>query len=313
MDQLNHCTYCDGLHPALLGDNYCSHKSGDINSISSNAFYFFTNALNSGRHVSRFTIRSITNGYQEYEIDGKSSILKNDNLLILNQGSQFENHLHQETNAEGITIAFNPNFINYYLHYINNTPEELLDNPFDNTNASLFFNQTSFPKTDKMSAIINLLMNSIKSGDKEPLYFQQLFLEILKELLQIEQNVKDQLLKLKALKSSTKVELYTRLSDAKDYIDAHLHDYLSLDIIAQKSCLSPFHFLRTFTELFDVTPYQYIKGERLKKAKFKIGNSSENLSRIMSSVGFDNNRTFQRAFQKEYGITAYQYMLSHRA
>lgn len=307
------CPYCDNLVSALKTDNYCSHKEQDVDKVESNAFYFSENQLSSGKHVSRFTLRTIHNGYQYYQIGSKERVLNSDNFLVVNEGEVFENNLDQEQKAEGLILAFNPNFIKYYLYFINHNTEELLDNPFEKVYGSLYFYNNSYQKSQRLNSLLWQTMIDIKNGRKDPLYYQQMFLNILEELIQIENELKLRLSKIRALKKSTREELYIRLSNAKDYIDANLDDKLSLEKIARISCLSPFHFLRSFADLYEKTPYQYILQQRLKKANYNIRHTGKDIYNIMSESGFENKRTFQRAFQKSYGISANSLLLSVRA
>ena len=294
-------------------DNYCSHKEQQVETVDSNAFYFAESQLSSGSHTSRFTIRTINNGYQNYNIVGRERVLKSDNFLVLNEGDVFENNLDQDNKAEGLIVAFNPNFIKYYIYFINHNTEQLLDNPFEKTFGSLYFYNNSYNKTKELDRLLTQTMLDIKMGKKDPIYYQHIFLCILDELVEIENELHSRLGKIKALKKSTREELYIRLSNAKDYIDANLHEKLSLEKIARISCLSPFHFLRTFSDLYGNTPYQYILLERLKKANYYIHHTRKDIFTIMSESGFENKRTFQRAFQKSFGVTAHKLMLSVRA
>lgn len=310
---MNSCTYCESLTPAIQESFYCSLAMEENSNVSSNAFYFSTNNMRSGVHRSRFTIRSIQNGYQKYDVNGKLVVLKEDTLLVLHEGTLFENFLHEEYFVEGLTIALNPIFVNYYAYFLSSTHQKLLDQPYDTCEMPFGIQTGLYSKSSRMRDITESIVRSIKHESRDPLFFQELFLEAFRELLVINDDLKATIGKLKALKISTKMELYRRLCDARDYIDAHLHHRFTLEKIAQKSCLSPFHFLRSFAELFGCTPYQYIQAERMKKALFDMTHTVYGLEQIMTSVGFDNKRTFQRAFQKKYGMTALQYLTSIRA
>lgn len=311
--QSHHCEYCDNLSPAIDTVNYCSHKNARVDDISSNAYYFMDNRLNSGKHVSRFSIRAVYNGYQHYQVDQREHLLSKDRFLVINEGQSFENSLEQDDDAEGIIVAFNPNFLKYYLYHINHTEKQLLDNPFHKIEASLLFYENSFEKSRKLDKHLRSLIRAIKVGKEEPIFYQQKFIGVLDELVGVELVMKERIGKIQALKGKTREELYKRLSTAKDFIDANLDTMLSLEKIAHVSCLSPFHFLRSFSDCYDITPYQYVKKERLKKALFLVKHSQMDLSQILGASGFENKRTFQRAYQKQYGITPHAHLLQVRA
>jgi AraC family transcriptional regulator len=310
---INYCPYCDKLISAIASENYCSHKEQKLEMVESNAFFFSEKTLSSNEHVSRFSIRTITNGYQLYHFDGRDHVLNDQNFLVINQGQKFSNFLNQECEAEGLIVAYNPVFINNFLFEQNHPTQYLLDNPFQKTEASLYFYNNSFTKTNAIDTIFKTLIDSIKEGIVDTLFYHQVLLDILNELSTIESKMKSKIATLNALKQSTKEELYRRLSNSKEFIDAHLGEKLSLERLSQIACLSPFHFLRSFATLYSVTPYQYILTERLKRAHFLIQNEDQSIQCIMNATGFENYRTFQRAFKKCYGENPLFYSKYDRA
>lgn len=304
----HHCEYCDNLNPAIDTINYCSHKNTNVDDIDSNAYYFMDNRLSSGKHLSRFSVRAVYNGYQHYQVNQREHLLSNDRFLVINEGESFENSIEQDNDAEGIIVAFNPNFLKYYLYHINHTDKQLLDSPFKKLDASLLFYENSYEKSKQLDSHLRSLIKSIKLGKAEPIFYQQKFIGVLDELVGVELYMKERISKIKALKGKTREELYKRLSTAKDFIDANLDTTLSLEKIAHVSFLSPFHFLRSFSDCYGITPYQYVKRERLKKAMFLVEHSHLDLTQIISASGFENKRTFQRAYQKRYGLTPFAHL-----
>ena len=305
-----YCPYCDQLKAAIASENYCSHRTSSLKEIRSNAFTFSKNNFQSGIHSSRFSIRAVYGGYQHYQVGDREYMINNDQFLVVGEGERFEHQVEQEKDASGVIVAFNPDFIKYYLYFINHTEEQILDNPFQKTEASLYFFEGSYEKSLALDQFLKKLIIEINQGKNEPLYYQNLFVEILNELAGIEESLHEKINRIPAAKKKTREELYRRLAIAKDYIDANIHQKLSLESIAQISCLSPFHFLRTFRDFYGMTPYQYILDRRLKKAHFLINSSDKDLGQVMRICGFEHSRTFQRTFQKAYGTTPYAMYMS---
>lgn len=301
----NHCPYCDSLVAAVENENYCSHKNQVLHAVDSNAYYFAENQFASGDHISRFSIRAVYNGYQSYQVGGTEHIIDQEKFLVINEGERFEHEIDQTTEAEGIIVAFNPKFLQYYLYHINHNEQQLLDNPFEKTEASVYFYHNSYEKSERLDRGLKKLIHDIKEEQKDPLYFQQSFNVLLDELVGIEKEMQQRINGIKALKGKTREELYRRLSTAKDFINANLGAKLSLEKIAHVACLSPFHFLRSFSACYGVTPYQYILKERLKKARFMLECTKQDYNQIYALSGFENRRTFQRAYQKKYGISPF--------
>jgi AraC family transcriptional regulator len=44
----------------------------------------------------------------------------------------------------------------------------------------------------------------------------------------------------------------------RDYVEAHLDDDLSLTVLADVACLSPYHFSRSFKQATGVGPQRYV-------------------------------------------------------
>src|SRR6185312_48675 len=73
--------------------------------------------------------------------------------------------------------------------------------------------------------------------------------------------------KLPVSRQSTRVQLYRRLSLAREWIDSHYGSPLSLDILAGQAALNRQHFLRMFRDCFGLTPHQYLTEVRLTAAR----------------------------------------------
>ena len=300
------CKYCSSMTAAMENANYCSHHQSNAVKIDSNAYFFSHSNVHSDKHQSRFSIRALSKGYQYYEIRNRIHILHNENFLVINDGEDFENYIDTHGNAEGAVIALNAVFLKKYLYELEHTSEHLLDNPGEKTLATLHFYENTLASNPKLQAILSEITSSIQYNIKTPLHYQQQFMKLLDELVGIENCLTHQIELIEATKKSTREELYRRLTDAKDFIDVHLHEKISVQNIAKSSCLSPFHFLRTFAAFFHISPYQYLLSQRLKKSHYLILEGYLSYSEVMNATGFENKRSFQRAFQKVYGITPYE-------
>lgn len=94
---------------------------------------------------------------------------------------------------------------------------------------------------------------------------------------------------------------------AKEFIQQHFHDNLSLQNIATTVGLSPYHFCRLFKKITDITPYQFLLKTRLQKAATLLLNTKSSVTDISYDAGFDNLSLFINSFRKRYGISPLQY------
>jgi AraC family transcriptional regulator len=88
-----------------------------------------------------------------------------------------------------------------------------------------------------------------------------------------------------------------------DYIDAHLHEQISLATMAKLVRLSPFHFARLFKQSFGEPPHRYVTRQRIERAKRMLAQGERSVAEIGFEVGFGESSSFTAAFRKMTGTT----------
>jgi AraC-like DNA-binding protein len=73
--------------------------------------------------------------------------------------------------------------------------------------------------------------------------------------------------------------------------------------LARDAAMSPYHFLRRFTELVGMTPHQFVLQTRLHRAAVRLRASDEAISAIAFDVGFSDLSTFNRRFRRLMGVS----------
>ena len=61
----------------------------------------------------------------------------------------------------------------------------------------------------------------------------------------------------------------------QDYIEHHVHEPITLHMLAQAAGYSPWHSARIFKELTGKTPFEYIRALRLSRAVVSSGCTAE--------------------------------------
>jgi AraC family transcriptional regulator len=93
------------------------------------------------------------------------------------------------------------------------------------------------------------------------------------------------------------------LQRAIDYIEAHLEDKLSPEVIAAQAYVSSFHFQRAFHLLTGRTLGEYIRDRRLTLAGQALANSDQRVIDVAYRFGYDSPESFSKAFQRFHGIS----------
>ncbi len=100
-------------------------------------------------------------------------------------------------------------------------------------------------------------------------------------------------------------EYKARIQRAVDHVEKNAADRISLAILAEVSCFSPYHFHRIFRAFVGETPGGFVNRIRLEKAASRlITYPSEPISEIASKCGFTSSPAFSRAFRDYFGCSA---------
>jgi AraC family transcriptional regulator len=108
-----------------------------------------------------------------------------------------------------------------------------------------------------------------------------------------------------------------QLSDAQkrkvmDYIEARLHESLSLRDIAAEVNMAACTFSRYFRRTTGTTPYAYVLDRRLERASHLLRDSQVPTKQIAGQCGFCDQAHLTRQFSRRYRTTPMAYRLSFR-
>ncbi len=94
-----------------------------------------------------------------------------------------------------------------------------------------------------------------------------------------------------------------RAVECANWIAEHAADPIDLQLLSQRSGLSPFHFLRVFSTVLGVTPHQYLIRCRLKQAAQLLHQQEIPITDIAYRVGFGDLSNFVRSFGRAAGTS----------
>lgn len=87
------------------------------------------------------------------------------------------------------------------------------------------------------------------------------------------------------------------------WIDAHSHRDIDLEQAAAQAEISPFHFLRLFSNVLGVTPHQYLVRSRLRHAARLLADDEISITDVAYDVGFGDLSNFVRTFHRAAGVS----------
>ena len=147
-----------------------------------------------------------------------------------------------------------------------------------------------------LSQIVTTLVQEIEGG-----FADRILIESLATALCI--RIAQRFVRHLPLPTSNKGLSPERLRRVRDYIEAHLEENLSLTVLADIACLSPYHFSRSFKDSAGVGPQRYVIQRRLERAKTLLRRTHRPLAIIALEAGFADQSHLNSIFRREMGVT----------
>ena len=197
-----------------------------------------------------------------------------------------------EDNHEGVSIFNKKKFdyeikadeisLNYFKRILELNPKRMIerDDPkiYDNREGLLSFKKAN----DFLS-------------EKAYMETRGLLFSILSKFISLEKNLKEK-------KISTKSIL-----TIPNYIDEHLKENLTIEILANVCNLNVDYFSRLFKDTYNLRPNQYIQNKRIERAQLLLLTTNNSLQEITDKIGISNVAYFSRLFKKISGKTPSQF------
>ena len=98
-----------------------------------------------------------------------------------------------------------------------------------------------------------------------------------------------------------------RFSEMAAWVAGHLHEDLSVDVLAERASCSRRHFSRRFKEVFGSTPAHFVEDLRLTEARHQLSIPRNSLKGVAELVGFKSVDAFSRAFERRFGVRPSDY------
>lgn len=97
------------------------------------------------------------------------------------------------------------------------------------------------------------------------------------------------------------------IATARDYMEVHFEQDVSLSDLARVARLSPWYFARVFEKATGLPPHTYLEGVRLRKACALL-DRGETIAAAAFSAGYADQSHLTKRFRRFLGITPRQYL-----
>ena len=236
-------------------------------------------------------------GNVEYSVEGKSYLLKEGDLLLINPLELHQPRIGPDQNPyERIVLWINKNYLSRLC--TNNTS---LSQCFDNTNPQhTNLLRLSRPQQKYISSKLSELIDESASTD----YGSDLAAEAVLTRFLVELN---RLTLSTEKKADTEKNQSPLVSEVLSYINHHYCEKISLSSIADEFFVSKYYLSHAFNSVVGTSVNRYITLKRLINAKQMLSSGIKPTTAAIH-CGFNDYAGFYRAFTAEYGITPKEYI-----
>ncbi len=260
--------------------------------------------IESGEHISRFAVRFILHGKMNFRIESENISISQPSLINFNTGSPYELQIpDQEGDSLQVGFAFRPSFINSFAASLLLNEGQLLDDP-GKTNTIEFRPGASHLQPSWMPMISEL--KEYATGEnfsfekREELAYRVLRMYYRNIFLPNHYIERDESKNETRNKRGTKQELLRRLAIARELIESEDPAKLNIPFLSRQSCLSEFHFIRSYRKVYRESPYKHIIERRLADSLRLLLTTAKPIEEIAMEVGYQEKSSFSRSFRSRF-------------
>lgn len=109
-----------------------------------------------------------------------------------------------------------------------------------------------------------------------------------------------------------KTDMDMLMIQLREYIEAHLTEPITLEMLASRVHFNKTYFVKRFRELWGFSPMKFVNTLRLQRAEQLLLTTQLPLSQIARQCGFSSLHYFSRRFHESYGISPQTYRNQHK-
>jgi AraC family transcriptional regulator len=258
------------------------------------------------------SIKSFYNGKAHYAIGPRHLVVDDSSYFVVNNGQAYSIDIEANHPIESFCLFFAPGFVQEIQHNLASATDRLLIEPQPNRRSSVAFFERTYSHDHLVSPVLTRLRVAAAENHLDQNWLIEQFHVIMLRLLDVHTNTYREVEALPAMRAATREELYRRIHYAREYAAALFTTPITLDEMARVAGLSPNHLLRTFKQVFDQTPYQYVIAKRVAYAQKLLRSTDQSITDICFAVGFASLGTFSWWFRQRVGVSPTSYRCQSR-
>lgn len=257
-------------------------------------------------HVHNFegslSIKTVVSGAAVWRVNERRFPVNENCWLVLNDRQRYSMEIESREPTTTFCLFFERGFVEDIRRTFVTPAHELLDRQdIDLTSAEFF--QALEPNSSPVCAAVRRFRRDLLGGKIGAAQWEDRFAEVGGRLVMAQRNSLVATVKTGAVKASTRIELARRVRRGRDLLLSSPERSIALEELAREACLSPYHFHRTFRQLFGQTPHELLTHYRIQRAAEDLRNTHKSVTDICFENGFESLPSFSRLFRKRLGVS----------
>lgn len=253
------------------------------------------------------SIYSSFNGEGYFKSRNCRYVVSDYNYLIFNEGTKRSNFISSSRGAEFLSVNFAPAYLKNYFSSFDQPGDKQLDGLYAMEHDRIEFTEQLFEHDLLVSPQLFRIRYLLGNWECNRSQIEEMLFYLIESMVINQRKIWGKMEAVNCAKPSTKRELYERLMRAKDYISSCFKEDISIELLANITCLNQYYFLREFKKFFNFTPHWYIQNQRLIEARRLLKKDDRMVSEICTEVGYHDPASFSKLFKKRYGVTPVQF------
>jgi AraC family transcriptional regulator len=240
------------------------------------------------------SLKAVSGGHEDYFVDGRRIRVDDDTFLILNAGRTYGSLINAISPVHSFSIFFGPGLAQGVQDALSRSTEALLGDPSVDRHPPPEFDERLREHECTVTPVLRDIQQVVDAGGGEDAWLEERLHLLMARMLRLQGQEWRTCEVISAAKRATRRELHRRVGLGMTFIHTHFHRPIGLEDIARAAHLSPFHFLRTFKQVYGITPSGYLNRKRTLAALRLLQESEWTLTQIAELVGFGSRSTLYR-------------------
>lgn len=249
------------------------------------------------------SVKMARGGREEYRVGGRHLPVSDRNYLILNRGEEYAASVPGGKSMETFCIFFRNDLAEAGLRDLVVPDDQLLDDPEQVDRDPVQFYSGLRRHDAILWPRLTRLRQRLEQKKITPIWLEEETHRLLYDMIRLHRADLRVISTLPAKRTSTRVEQFRRVHRGRDFMEGHLAEEITIEMAAQAACLSTYHFLRLFRQVFGVTPGRYLSDRRIEEAEQLLATTDLPVAQVCDRIGFASPGSFSDLFRRRTGTT----------